>query len=831
MLTVQRPQQDYQTERMGSLGIAPPPREGDGVLFPSLVFAIGKTGLAVMQHFRALLRGRIGPIEELQSMRFLFIDTDTETTQEAASESVGLQPNQIIHTALQRPAHYLQNSKMPSIENWLPQGLLYRLPRNSSPANGVRAYGRLALCDHYRIIAQRIRQEVETFLTDGPLDGTASKTGLGVRSNRPRVYILANLAGGTGSGMLVDLAYIVRNELRMVGYRNPDTVGMLLVPPVNPAAVQADALANCYAALGEICHFTTEDQYEVQFDNGEPAIKDMDGPFGRTTLVQLPASAKAKYQEQVYGQVAWELYIEMLTPTGRSMDYIRSATPLPEDAQGPAIGHIFGHRILSWPQAELLNCSVQQFCVSLLGRWATKDSAHLREPIEAWLDEQWKQQDFDLEQVLDRFNDAARQVLHDDPEEIFQALLGSLRATVESNDRLSMENVYDVFDQIIRLVGKPTAESSVLGSLDEPIKESLQQFAPDAESRLATLAVSFVEQPQYRLAGAEQALELITDRIRESIGVLEHRRGTVTEEMTAAFNKALKSIAAMGTGSFSTLTARRASMFNETFDAMESYAQLRYRQLLIDTGLTFYRTLLGTLPEYLRDIAYCRTRLAELEALFPKVKPTAQRSGETLILPPGCKSVDDLVNHFLGSLAADDILEFDQALQTLLNQKLRGLVNVCLKPRHSAEFATLLQSQAREFLRSRVSQANSATMFLTQLGQGEEARKLLTEGVSQSVPNMTGISILDVTEAVILATPPGVDGDKLRQLTQETNPGIEFIPAPLPEYILIHREYPRVDLMLMPHLKETARTAFQARLHSDTTPLTRTDVNWNWPKG
>ena len=176
---------------------------------------------------------------------------------------------------------------------------------------------------------------------------------------------------------------------------------------------------------------------------------------------------------------------------------------------------------------------------------------------------------FDLEQVLDRFNDAARQVLHDHPEEIFQALLGSLRATVQSNDRLSMDNVYDVFDQIIRLVGKPTAESGVLGSLEEPIKKSLMQFAPDAESRLATLAVSFVEQPQYRLAGAEQALELITNRITETISILERRRETVTLEMTAAFNKALKSITAMGNGG---LGARRASMFNEMFDAMESYA-------------------------------------------------------------------------------------------------------------------------------------------------------------------------------------------------------------------------------------------------------------------
>ena len=87
-------------------------------------------------------------------------------------------------------------------------------------------------------------------------------------------------------------------------------------------------------------------------------------PFGRTTLVQLPASAKPKYQEQVYGQVAWELYMEMFTPTGRSMDYIRSATPLPEDARGPAIGHIFGHRILTWPSggaAELFGPTILQY--------------------------------------------------------------------------------------------------------------------------------------------------------------------------------------------------------------------------------------------------------------------------------------------------------------------------------------------------------------------------------------------------------------------------------------------------------------------------------------
>ena len=42
-------------------------------------------------------------------------------------------------------------------------------------------------------------------------------TGLGVRTNRVRVYIVTSLAGGTGSGMFLDLAYTVRALLKQAG--------------------------------------------------------------------------------------------------------------------------------------------------------------------------------------------------------------------------------------------------------------------------------------------------------------------------------------------------------------------------------------------------------------------------------------------------------------------------------------------------------------------------------------------------------------------------------------------------------------------------------------
>jgi hypothetical protein len=47
-----------------------------------------------------------------------------------------------------------------------------------------------------------------------------------MRSNRPRVYLVAGLGGGTGSGMVLDLAYAVRHRLKRLGYENPDITGL-----------------------------------------------------------------------------------------------------------------------------------------------------------------------------------------------------------------------------------------------------------------------------------------------------------------------------------------------------------------------------------------------------------------------------------------------------------------------------------------------------------------------------------------------------------------------------------------------------------------------------
>src|SRR5207248_940171 len=55
-------------------------------------------------------------------------------------------------------------------------------------------------------------------------------TGRGVRSYRPRIFLVGGLMGGTGGGMFLDLAYLLRNLSRQMGLPSPRIAGLLFVP-------------------------------------------------------------------------------------------------------------------------------------------------------------------------------------------------------------------------------------------------------------------------------------------------------------------------------------------------------------------------------------------------------------------------------------------------------------------------------------------------------------------------------------------------------------------------------------------------------------------------
>ncbi|HUR55023.1 MAG TPA: tubulin-like doman-containing protein, partial [Gemmataceae bacterium] len=241
---------------------APPEVAGPGVLQPVLLIGIGQTGLRVLQRFRFDTTELFGPPEGTPLVRTLYIDTDPDSLDDAAiarplERLAGLGATEIVGAKLNRAGHYLKprfNGRSLT-EGWFDPQLLYKLPRTPHTL-GLRLFGRLAFCDHYRAVAGKIQVELEAALAPENLFITERRTGLERRTNRPRVVVVAGLSGGTGGGMFIDVAYAVRTRLQRMGYEFPEVVGLLVAPPADPTLTPPQALGNTYAAITELNHYS-----------------------------------------------------------------------------------------------------------------------------------------------------------------------------------------------------------------------------------------------------------------------------------------------------------------------------------------------------------------------------------------------------------------------------------------------------------------------------------------------------------------------------------------------------------------------------------------------
>ena len=73
-------------------------------------------------------------------------------------------------------------------------------------------------------IRSRLREELEACTVPAALTATVKRTGLGLRSTQPRVYVVTSLTGGTGSGMFIDVGYALRKTLVRLGCPRAEVV-------------------------------------------------------------------------------------------------------------------------------------------------------------------------------------------------------------------------------------------------------------------------------------------------------------------------------------------------------------------------------------------------------------------------------------------------------------------------------------------------------------------------------------------------------------------------------------------------------------------------------
>lgn len=812
--------------------VVPPPPEmtSTGSLVPAIIVGVGQHGRLMIQQFQSLLRADFGSLEAVPHLQFLYIDTDGEEIAEATkpdSENA-IADSDVIHARLNRSTHYLQRDGLPSVETWMPHGQLYRLPREPKQTSGIRAYGRLALLDHARVIRQKIRTMLSELADETRLQKAATETGRGIRTNRPRIYVIASTTGGTGSGMTIDLAYLLKNELRKFGYTKPYVAGVLFVPAADKTKPKNVAMANSFAFLEELKHFSTAGTvFHTRFDNAEPPVSEGEAPFAVTRLVQLPDTVNSNRLGLVVGSAARQLALELLTPIGRVADEVRDeALAIPRPEGGPVV-QAGSHFRYTWPRKTLLESIRCRFGSQLLQRWAGKEATHLREPIRLWLSTEWTKRELELENVVDKLTDAVTETLRETPAKVFDAFVEPLRISFQNGGKFNESAVCDVFEEMVKIVGGPNFETDSQGKLDDTLRQRAKLLTLDTQGILSALTVSFIEQPQYRLAGAEEALAQISDKLNLTIESLENIRKQIIRELAEVYQKLYSVIRQLANDETGLFGGRKTGLLSDLCELLRRYPNSRLKLGVLETALSFYRSLQGQCPEFTREIGNCRNRLMDMADTILKLEPTATYDEPLMpILPPGCESISAAADEFIGALPVNDLLTFETELQHLVVRKLRGIVNVTVKSELREDFLSLFERKSREFIEPRVETTNPAELFFRYKADQPDTPLELSEAFDLAAPELTSISGAAPAETTILALPSDETGEKLKAFFTQNLEGVSFIYAPIETDIVICREYPLLEITSLPQMASHAFDAYAMRIEGDHPPHSRYDIAW-----
>lgn len=223
-------------------GLAGRPKEKDKVqpaTKHALVIAIGGSGAECVRE----LRSRVADPRTSNTLKLhsALIDTDRNTiySMRLAEVSDRVPKCNLIPTPLKTAHEYRQNGteRLRSISRrWI-----YNVPRNGT-TEGMRPLGRLALVDHGELVVRELQESIDQLIEES---GDADV----------KVYVVGSLAGGTCSGMYIDVVHLLRHLMDKSGLADTKILSLLTVSPLMVDGRNPIPSHDTQAALVEIEHF------------------------------------------------------------------------------------------------------------------------------------------------------------------------------------------------------------------------------------------------------------------------------------------------------------------------------------------------------------------------------------------------------------------------------------------------------------------------------------------------------------------------------------------------------------------------------------------------
>lgn len=497
---------------------------------PTLVIGIGGTAGYVLRSLRKKLDER--PKSEAAShIQLLLLDTDKKallaTTRDGDSSS--LSTDETMALKLRRPQEYRDQSKR--LLNWLSRRWLYNIPK-SLLTEGLRPLGRLAFADHARRTVQRIRLSLNQ-----AMERTANPAGSEAGMLPVRIYVVASVSGGTGSGMSIDIGYALRSLLDKMEINNYQTTGIMLHSTGRDSRFCDLAKVNAFSWLKEYRHFAqAHGLYPGDEASGLPAMPVGTPPFDNTYFVKLGDGLTLEQHQERSKLIAEYLELETCTSARSFFDSRRRGYMSTCDGQ-PTL-RTFGLHQEATFSPEVLSRVTQKVCEQVVSRWSGTGEESRQSDLSDTnqLVCGAPQAVAKLQLNLEGISANARTILERQFGTKSEQLLENLVAEfVQQGIRNPLEMRQAIDALFARGEGAENAPGRyILGRrLDSVISPLGMKLAGDLQSWL----LRRLDQPQERLAGTRQAAEWLdqhlqrveSDAARMAKGIAEKLVGLVQQ--------------------------------------------------------------------------------------------------------------------------------------------------------------------------------------------------------------------------------------------------------------------------------------------------------------
>ena len=351
-------------------------------LRPTLFLGLGGTGARVLRRLRRRLHDRFGGLAKVPALRMLLIDTDLKCTLRATDGENGeaLSPQETVAIPLRRAQEFRNHSS--ELLLWLSRRWLYNIPRSRQP-EGRRPLGRLAFVDHAERVMQRLRSVLTEMAAPEAINESIKTTGRPFSATTPRVFLVASISGGTGGGIVLDVAYAVRKILVELGLSDDGVRGILTHSTGHGEDARDLAIANAYACLSELRHYSHASlRYPGASECDLPPFAADDHTFPETYLVRLGDNLGAEEFDAATDQIAEYLYLDAATAAGTLLDKCR------HEPGGPALRDGASGQLRSFALCQLGRCLADippriedLLCLTIAQRWSCEPSPHHAEAV------------------------------------------------------------------------------------------------------------------------------------------------------------------------------------------------------------------------------------------------------------------------------------------------------------------------------------------------------------------------------------------------------------------------------------------------------------------